>query len=295
VGVAPAAVTGNVLTLLKLAALALLVGAGLFVGGVHGAAGPAPVPPAHPLLAAAGGLVPVLFSFGGWQQTNWVAEELVAPERNLPRALLYGIGIVVVVYLAANAVYLRTLGAAGLAASSAPASDAMEALLGPWGRGVIALGIAISTFGFLHVVILVSPRVYQAMASHGTALAPLARLHPRFRTPAVALLVQGAWSSVLVLTGTYGDLLDYASFGDWLFFALIATTLLVFRRRDGGPAPFRAPWVPWSVLVFVAVSLYAVVGTVAANPRNALKGAGLVLAGVPTYLLVRRPGRAPSE
>jgi APA family basic amino acid/polyamine antiporter len=166
----------------------------------------------------------------------------------------------------------------------------MDRLLGPWGRTIIALGIAISTFGFLNVVILVSPRVYQAMASHGTALAPLARLSPRFRTPVVALLVQGAWSAVLVLTGTYGDLLDYASFGDWLFFALIASTLLVFRRRDGSrAAPFRAPWVPWSVLLFVAASLFAVAGTIAANPRHALRGAALVLAGLPIYFLVRRP------
>jgi APA family basic amino acid/polyamine antiporter len=290
VGVAPAAVTGNVFTLLKLAALALLIGAGALLA--HRV--PVPPPPAavpgNPLLAAAAGLVPVLFAFGGWQQTNFVAEELVEPERNLPRALLLGVAIVVVVYLAANAVYLRTLGATGLAASTAPASDAMTVLLGPWGRTAIAAGITASTFGFLHVVILVSPRVYQAMARDGTALEPLARLHPRFRTPAIALLVQGAWASVLVLTGTYGELLDYAAFGDWLFFALVASTLFVFRRRDpAGAAPrFRTPFYPWSVLVFIAAGLYTMLGTIAANPWNAARGAGLILAGIPVYLLVRR-------
>lgn len=291
VGVAPAAITGNVFTLLKLAALVLLIGAGALLAGRVATPPPSPPMPAHPVLAAAAGLVPVLFAFGGWQQTNFVAEELRDPERNLPRALLLGVGIVVVVYLAANAVYLRTLGAAGLAASTAPASDAMLALLGPWGRKVIALGITLSTFGFLHVVILVSPRVYQAMARHGTALSALARLHPRYRTPVAALLVQGIWSAVLVLTGTYGELLDYAAFGDWLFFALVASTLFVFRRRDGAAPAFRTPFFPWSVLLFIGAAIYAMVGVVAANPRNALFGAILILAGIPVYFLVRRPDR----
>lgn len=291
VGVAPAAITGNVFTLLKLAALALLIGAGAMLAGRVPTPPPSPAMPAHPILAAAAGLVPVLFAFGGWQQTNFVAEEMREPERNLPRALLFGVGIVVVVYLAANAVYLRTLGAEGLAASTAPASDAMLALLGPWGRKAIALGITLSTFGFLHVVILVSPRVYQAMARHGTALSALARLHPRYRTPVAALLIQGVWSAVLVLTGTYGELLDYAAFGDWLFFALVASTLFVFRRRDGAAPAFRTPFFPWSVLLFIAAAMYAMVGTVAANPRNALFGALLILTGIPVYFLVRRPER----
>ena len=167
----------------------------------------------------------------------------------------------------------------------------MTALLGPWGRTTIALGITLSTFGFLHVVILVSPRVYQAMARHGTALAALAELHPRYRTPVAALLVQGVWSALLVLTGTYGELLDYAAFGDWLFFALVASTLFVFRRRDGAAPAFRTPFYPWSVLLFIAAGLYAVAGTIATNPRNALFGALLILAGIPVYFLVRRPAR----
>jgi len=287
-GVAPAAITGNVFTLLKLAALALLIVAGALLAGRVATPPPSPPMPAHPILAAAAGLVPVLFAFGGWQQTNFVAEEIIDPERNLPRALLLGVGIVVVVYLAANLVYLRTLGAAGLAASTAPASDAMTALLGPWGRTAIALGITLSTFGFLHVVILVSPRVYQAMARHGTALGALARLHPRYRTPVTALLLQCSWSSLLVVSGTYGELLDYAAFGDWLFFVAVASTLFVFRRRDREAPAFRTPFFPWSVLLFIVVGLYAVVGTISTNPRNALFGALLILAGIPVFMLVRR-------
>ena len=149
------------------------------------------------LLAVGAALVPVLFAFGGWQQTNFVAEELIEPERNLPRALVAGVIIVVAVYLLANLAYLRTLGLAGLAGSSAPAADAMDALLGPPGRRLIAAGIAISTFGFLNLVILVSPRVYQAMARDGLFFPSLARLHPSYRTPSAAILFQGAWAIIL--------------------------------------------------------------------------------------------------
>ncbi|HVX88221.1 MAG TPA: amino acid permease, partial [Gemmatimonadales bacterium] len=170
-GVRPAAWTLNVLTVLKLAALTTLIAAGLFLGtGAPPAATPAggAAPSAVPLYAAfAAALVPILFSFGGWQQTNFVAEEIKDPERTLPRALLLGVLTVVLVYVLANAAYLRTLGHAGLAASNAPAGDTMEQALGYWGRTFITAGITISTFGFLDLVILVSPRVYQAMAADG--------------------------------------------------------------------------------------------------------------------------------
>src|SRR5262249_45020117 len=152
-------------------------------------------------------LVPVLFACGGWQQTNFVAEELVDAERNLPRALLLGTGIVVLVYTLANVAYLRVLTTTGLAASHAPAADILEAALGRAGRAAISAGIAVSTFGFLNLVILVTPRVYQAMAADGVFLPQLAALHPVFRTPARAIVLQGAWAIVLALSGTYGQLL----------------------------------------------------------------------------------------
>jgi APA family basic amino acid/polyamine antiporter len=174
----------------------------------------------------------VLFACGGWQQTNFVAEELIEPERNLPRALVAGVSIVVAVYLLANLAYLRTLGIAGLAASDAPAADSMNALLGIPGRRLIAAGIAISTFGFLNLVILVSPRVYQAMARDGLFFPRLARLHPRYRTPSTAIVFQGVWAIMLTLTGRYGELLDYVVFGDWIFFAAVTSTVFVFRSRE---------------------------------------------------------------
>jgi APA family basic amino acid/polyamine antiporter len=294
-GVRPGALTQNVFTVLKLLALAVLVGAGLLLT----AATPAvvepvvpPVPPDSILLAMGAALVPVLFSYGGWQQTNFVAEEMVNPERNLPRALLLGVIGVVTVYLLANLTYLRTLGAGGLAASSAPAADALGQLLGPAGRTFITAGVALSTFGFLNLVILVSPRVYQAMAADGLFFPWMARLHPRYHTPSAAILFQAVWAILLTSTGTYGELLDYVVFADWLVFGATAATLFVYRARERkGLIPrvsYRVPGHPVTPLLFIAAALYVVVGSTASNPLNALKGTLLLGAGVPVFLYWRR-------
>src|SRR5258706_7315358 len=173
VGVRPAAITQNIFTILKLVALAMLIGAGIFLGAPSPPS--APSPPLH--LAALGpALLPVLFTYGGWQQTNFIAEEIVEPEGNLPRALVLGVAIVVAVYLLTNIAYLRVLGVEGLAASTAPAADTMRAGLGPAGGKVSAAGIALSPFGFLNLVILVTPPVLQAMAADGVFFARLAVL-----------------------------------------------------------------------------------------------------------------------
>jgi basic amino acid/polyamine antiporter, APA family len=288
-GVKPGAVTQNVFTLLKLAALGFLIAAGLSSPAAAGAALHAGTGSGSLVLALGAALVPVLFAFGGWQQTNFIAEELIEPERNLPRALLAGVTIVVVVYLLANWAYLQTLGTGGLARSTAPAADAMAARYGNTGRGLIAAGIAVSTFGFLNLVILVSPRVYRAMASDGLFFPSLARLHPRHRTPTAAILFQGGWAILLTLTGRYGDLLDYVVFGDWIFFGSTAATVFVFRARarrglEPGKIRFRMPGYPVTPLIFILSAVYVVVGSVASNPANALKGATLMALGIPVFL-----------
>jgi len=297
VGVKPAAVTQNIFTVLKLAALAALIAAALFV------AFPSDSPTVRPSDVPAGGpqgwlntgvtlgaaLVPILFTYGGWQQTNFIAEEIVEPERNLPRALVLGVAIVVVVYLLANVAYLSVLGPAGLAASTAPAADVMRALLGPAAGTVIAAGIAVSTFGFLNLVILVTPRVLQAMAADGVFFPRLAALHPEYRTPTAAILVMAAWSIVLTLSGTFSQLVDYVAFGDWIFFGLTVAGLFVYRARDrraGVTLPagaFRAPGYPYTAAVFVVAAALVVASSIGANPKNAGIGTGLLLLGVPVY------------
>jgi APA family basic amino acid/polyamine antiporter len=292
-GVRPAAWTLNILTVLKLTALVTLIGAGLLLG--HGAATVAPdlITPntQHtPLfIAFASALVPILFSYGGWQQTNFVAEEIRDPEKTLPRALILGVVIVAIVYVAANAAYLRSLGHLGLAASHAPAGDTMEGVLGPWGRTFIAAGITISTFGFLDLVILVSPRVYQAMAADGLFFKSFARVSPRTGTPTMAIAFQGLWAVALLFTKSYGQLLDYVTFADWIFFGATGVTLLVLRKRPAPPG-YRAPAAPLAVALFAGAALYVVVGSIAHDPRNALIGAGLLALGIPVFWFWRRKG-----
>jgi len=235
--------------------------------------------------------------FGGWQQTNAVAEELVDPQRTLPRALVFGVLIVAATYLLVNIAYLRALGLEGLAASRAPAADTMFVYLGPTGRVIITCGIVTSTVGFLSMVILMSARVYQAMAADGLFFARMARLHPTWQTPVEALLAQGAVALLLLLTGTYGQLLDYVVFADWIFFGATAASLFVLRARDGArgvKSPVTSPLHPLGTIVFVAAALYVVVGSIQSNPGNAARGAGLLLLGVPVYLYWNRQ-RVPRE
>lgn len=297
-GVAPGAVVQNVFTLLKLAAIAVLIVVGLFVATPEVAAPVAEVATATALVVPQGflavavalgtALVPVLFAYGGWQQTNFVAEEMVDPRRDLPRALIIGVLIVAAAYLLANLTYLDALGVEGLAASRAPAADVMGLKFGDAGRKLIAIGIAISTAGFLNVVILVTPRVYQAMARDGVFFRGLATLHPRTRTPVAAIVLQGGWSIALVLSGSYGDLLDWVTFADWIFFGLTAATLLVYRRREASGAYFLAPFHPWSTGLFLLAAAYVVLGAIVSNPMNALRGTLVLAAGVPAYLWWRR-------
>ncbi len=290
VGVRPAAWSQNLFTILKLAAIAVLVITALFLADAAAVAAPeASREMAGPAwLAFSAALVPVFFAFGGWQQTNFVAEEMVNPERDLPRALVMGVLCVGVCYLLVNVAYIKALGIGGLAASIAPAADTMEKVAGPQGRNLIAAGIVASTFGFLNLVILVTPRVYQAMARDGLFFRSFARLHPRWQTPVTAIVVQGAWAIVLLYLGSYGDLLDWVVFADWIFFGSVAATLFVLRRRDGDAGTgFRTPFHPWSTLLFIAAAVYVMLGSITSNPGNALRGALLLAAGVPIFLYWR--------
>jgi APA family basic amino acid/polyamine antiporter len=300
-GVRIGATTGNVLTVLKLAAIAVLVVAALFFTPRH--ASPVVIDPAAvphgpssawaTVVAMGAALVPVLFSFGGWQQTNAVAEELIDPARTLPRALILGVLIVAATYLLVNVAYLRALGLDGLAASRAPAADTMFVYLGATGRTLITVGIVTSTVGFLGMVILMSARVYQAMAADGLFFRRMATLHPRTQTPVAALLAQGAVALALLLTGTYGQLLDYVVFADWIFFGATAASLFVFRARDPvGTTPSVQAWLhPVSTAVFVAAAIYVVIGSIVSNPGNALRGATLLALGLPVYAYWHRQRR----
>ncbi|HET6637172.1 MAG TPA: amino acid permease [Gemmatimonadota bacterium] len=313
-GVKPGSRVLNVFVVLKVAALAILIGAGFLIApstpevgldaGVRmGAAAGAGAPPdgsaaALPILFGAA-LIPILFSYGGWQNANYVAEEIADPRRNLPRSLLAGTLLVAAVYVLVNVVYLRALGLEGLAATRTPASDAAGRLLGPAGDRFIAAAIAVSTFGFLDLAVLAPTRVYYAMAADGLFFRGVARLHPRFRTPSLAIVLQAAWSIALALTGTYAALVDTVVFADWIFFGLTVASVLVFRRRlplaSRAPGGFRAPLYPVLPILFAIVSMGVVASVVASNPVRSAVGAALLLAGIPAFLYWSRRAPTPAE
>ncbi|HTD60286.1 MAG TPA: amino acid permease [Gemmatimonadaceae bacterium] len=297
-GIRAGATTQNIFTILKLIALAAVIVAGVAIGlGYKGAAG-TPVTAGAPVVRGdlvriiGVALVPILFAYGGWAHANNVGGEVRDPEHTLPRAMLVGMAIVVVVYLLANVAYLAALGRDGLAVSRAPATDTLRRAVGPLGGTLVGLGIAFSTFGFVNITILSAPRILQAMAADGLFFHRAAALHPRYHTPAVALWWQAVWAVVLTATGSYGALLDYVVFGDWLFFASIVATLFVYRRREresgASAAGFRVPGYPVLPLVFIVAAVYVMVSSIRSGPRNALVGAGLIALGVPMYLLWRR-------
>jgi APA family basic amino acid/polyamine antiporter len=284
-GVRAGGTVQSVLMVMKIAAMLALVACGLLLGNASAANASVPVPQlSHGLLTAFGlALVPVIFSYGGWQTATFVASEIKEPRKNLPRGLIIGVIGVVVLYLAANVVYLRLLGVSGLAASSAPASDAMRLVLGDFGAAAIAAAIAISTVGFLSQSMLTAPRVYFAMASDGLFFKSAAKVHPKTRAPIVAIALQGLLAIVVALLGTYESILNYVVSVDVIFFGLTACCVFVFRRRENDAGAIRVPGHPITTLVFVAVCWIVSINTVYRNPRDTLIGFAIMLAGIPAY------------
>jgi APA family basic amino acid/polyamine antiporter len=275
----------SLLMVLKTAAIAGLVAVGfLYFGGERVALRPALEGEASFGLVAAFGaaLVPVLFAYGGWQTSGFVMGELRRPARDMPRALLWGVAGVVVLYLSVNVVCLRALGAEGLAATSAPASDVMRLALGERGARLIAVGIAISTFGFLAQGILTAPRVYYAMARDGVFFERVGRLDPRTRVPVLAIALQGAAAAVIALSGRYEQILNYVVSVDFIAMGLTGAALFVYRRR-GEAGSFRAPGHPWTTAFFVLSCWLVVLATIHRYPRDSAIGLAILAIGLPVY------------
>ncbi len=290
VGVKPGSRLLNLLVVAKIAALAVLIGGGLFLARrpAQAAAPASAFPGGSGPVAFGAALIPILFTYGGWQSANIIAEEMREPRRTLPRALVAGTAIVILVYLLANFVYLSALTREGLAATTTPAADAVRRIFGPRADRMISAAITISAFGFLDLTLLAQTRIYYAMGADRLFFEGLGRLHPRFQTPTLAIVLQAAWGILLVLTGTYTDLVDSVVFGDWIFFTLTVAAVFLFRRRyPVGARPagsFRTPGYPWFPAFFVVTGVAAVASAIASNPKRSLVGTALLATGIPVYL-----------
>ena len=234
-------------------------------------------------------MVSVLWAYEGWQYCTYSAGETVNPGRDFPLAFLVGVTVLIVVYVFANLGYVAALGPDGVAHSTRVAATALSVTVGASFAKAVTLAILISIFSAAHSIVLTSPRVYYAMAKDGLFFRRLAEVHPRFGTPAFAIAATAFWASVLTLTGTFEQLLTYVVFVGWMFYALAAASIFVYRRQgQGEPRAYRVPGYPWTPLVFIAAICAFVGDTIIAQPARAAIGLGVVATGAPAYLIWRR-------
>ncbi len=280
----------SILMLMKIGAIATLIAAGLLlVKNPH--------PLLHPVLdrrpsldlitAIGAAMVPVLFAFGGWQTANFVAAEVKDPARNLSRALVMGVAGVIVLYVGVNFVCVRALGPQGLAETTVPATSVMRVAMGDAGARLIALGIAVSTLGFLSQSILTAPRVYFAMAQDGLFFESVAKVTERTHVPIVAIVLQSLWTLVIALSGRYEQILNFVVSMDFIFFGLTGASLFVFRSREGPDVTegYKIPWHPFTTGLFVLACWLVVANTIYKYPMNSLIGMSILLFGLPAYVL----------
>jgi APA family basic amino acid/polyamine antiporter len=230
-------------------------------------------------------LVAGLFAFGGWHMVTYNSEETINPQKTIPRALMAGTMIVTLCYVALNAVYMYVLPLERVASSARIAADAADALVG-FGGGAFMSGLVIfSTFGALSGIILCGPRVYYSMARDGLLFRWLGGIHPRYRTPHKAIVIQGIWSCVLVATGTYKALFTRVIYTEWIFFGLMAIGLFLFRARQGVVRGYKVWGYPVIPALFIISSFAVVANQIVSDLRESLFGLSLVLLGLPIYYL----------
>jgi APA family basic amino acid/polyamine antiporter len=278
----------NLFTILKVGGLVLLVGLALLTrrGDTSNFLPLMPDGLSTALLTAIGlSMISTLFAYDGWQFVSLVAGEVRDPQRNVPRSIILGVLIVIVVYVSANLAYIYVLGQPRIATAERVAADAMWEMIGPTGATVISLAILCSTFGAISANVLAAPRVFFAMGRDGLLFRQLATVHPRYQTPATAIWTLAIWAGLLTLTGGYEHLITMSGFANWIFFTMIVLSVVVLRRtHPEWERPYRVTGYPFTVIVFVLVSSAFVVNTLVGSVRSSLMGLGLLLLGIPFYM-----------
>lgn len=289
VGIKKGARIQGVFTLLIVVALVWLAMGGLIAGAP--AAAPAAPATAPPITAGGFGvaMIAVFWCFYGWSDIVAVAGEVQRPERNLPLSLIFGTGLITLLYVAVNFVFLRVIPPAEMATVSQPAALAAERLFGSGSRVVISLAVTAAAVGCASTGLLLGPRVVYALAKDGLFPKAFARVHPRFRTPSFAIVIQAIWMSLLCLSGRYDQLYTYAIFAVILAYAGTGVALILFRRRlPNLPRPYRCWGYPVVPILFVVTSLALAANTIREQPRETLTGLAILLLGVPVFFWQRR-------
>ena len=291
-GLKVGAITQNVVTLVKIAAVVALMALCLILPGGNVANFQPfwPLEPASSLVGAFGvAMVAVLWGYDGWIEITYVGSEMKNPARDMPRSILLSTLLVSVLYVGVSIAILYVLGRGNAASSQLVAADAMKVVLGVGGATFITLAVLLSTLGSNHGIVFTAARIPYAMAREGQFFRWAARLHPRYATPNTSLIVQGFWSSFLVLLGGYNFLISCMVFVSFLFYSLSCIAVMVLRKKEPGmPRPYRAWGYPVTPVVFVLFSAYLIVNSIRELPRASLYGAGFLALGLPFYWYFRR-------
>ena len=241
-------------------------------------------------------LIGVLWSYSGWQHTSFVAGEAIDARHTVPKAMVMGATVVAVVYVLTNLAYMFLLSVPQIAISDSVAADAVSVVI-PFGGTLIAMVIAISVLGTAGIYTPTAPRVYYAMADDGIFFRKLAEVHPRFRTPVNAILTQSAWAiGLLLFWGTFENVITYVVFMDWVFFALTATCVFIFRRRlKDVERPYRTLGYPVTPIVFVGIAVLFVLNTLIQRPLQAWVGLVFTVVGIGVYYFFKQSRARPTR
>ena len=285
-GVTLGALVQKCFALAKVVGILIIVGSAFFLGSPAKAVAPV----AHSSLSSFGvALIACLLAYDGWVQMSFVAGEIRNPARNILLALTFGIATVIAVYLLANLAYLRVMTIPEIAASTHVGADAAGRVLGPIGGTLVSLIILLSIIGSLNGAVMTCPRVYFAQANDGLFFRRFAEIHPRYQTPGFAILAQGVWAVVLIVTGSYETLIDYAMFAIWLSYVFMIAGVLVLRHTQPDlPRPYKMWGYPVTPLLFLVVAVSFLGNMLVTRPVAPLAALGLIVAGVPAYYLWRR-------
>jgi APA family basic amino acid/polyamine antiporter len=237
-------------------------------------------------------MIACLMAYNGWTYISFVAGEVKRPERNLPVSLAVGMAAVMALYVFANVAYLRVMSIPEIAATERVGAAAAQRTLGDWGATAVAVTVLLSIVGAVNGCILTGARIPFAQARDGLFFERFGRIHPRFETPGFAVILQGAWTGVLVLTGSYETLFSYSIVAAWIFYMMSVAAVFVLRRKAPGlNRPYRMWGYPYTLWAFLVVSAWFVVNAFATQPLPSFMALGIIAAGAAAYGLWRGPLR----
>jgi basic amino acid/polyamine antiporter, APA family len=287
-GIESGALVQNIFTCLKLVGLVVIIGSA-FLTRMPPRMEMSLVPTGFSWSQFGVAMIACLWAYEGWANVSFVAGEIKHPQRNLPRSLALGMAVVIAVYVLATVAYMIVLPIGEIAKTERVAATVAQHTMGAIGASLVSLTILMSIIGTNNSGIMTSPRVYYAMASDGLFFNKIAGIHPRYKTPAPALLLQGVWSAILAVTGSYDRLFSYVIFAAWIFYGMSVSGVLILRRTHCDvPRPYKMWGYPITPILFAGVSLWFVVNTLITTPGPSIIGILIVGAGAPVYFVWRR-------